>query len=306
MKTYIDSRVMRKAEGLKELVIGDDQDWIFFGWSSLLKYLNMEPLFENFPVFNEENDLFSFMILAIARDEKEEFIIRLYDQVFVECLTHVKAIPQIQPEFILAEIRKNQSKNKKISFSLDEYEQLLLETPYEAIHSLILYLAWDRVCVNLTKVFEYVFLDLKGRKGLETLKKCLVESFLHITEQGKSLPSFFKLKEALYAYQMREENLQIHTEEEWLVLCQGLGVLEHGGDLSDVVYIDAALGKGLEPVKIVTLDPTEEVKIGLSLGRCLVGKLKKEFPEWQYDFAPLEIVCLKENLGTMLVDEILH
>ncbi len=295
MKTYIDNRVMRKAELITE------ENQITFSWASLLKYLDMEPLFENFPVFDEENDLFAFMISAIAKDEEEELIIRLYDQVFVECLTHVKAIPQIHLEFILDKIQKNKS-----LFFLEKYERLLMESPYEAIHGLILYLAWDRVCVNLTKIFEYVFPDLKKREGLETLKKCLVESFLHITGQGKSRPSFFKLMEALYAYQMREENLQAHTEEEWLVLCQGLGVLSHGGDLSDVVYIDAALGKSVEPVKIVTLDPAEEVKIGLSLGRCLVDKLKKEFLEWQYDFAPLEIVCLKENTGTFLVDEILH
>lgn len=320
MKSFIDNRVMQKVElsGSENILIeasveagisiGDEQILISFGWTSLLKYLGMESLFEKFPEFNEQNELFAFIVSAIAKDGEEELLIRLYEQVFVECLTYVKAVEQIHPSFIISEIQRKRSlgKSELFSCSLDKYESLFVEKPYETIHDLTLYLAWDRVCVNLTKVFECVFPDLRQREGLRIIKECLVESFHHITAHGRTKPSFFRLIEALYAYQMREENLQTHTDEEWLILCQGLGALRSRGDLIDVFYIDATFGDDLEPKRVFTLDLVDEVKACLSLGQYMVEKLKREVSSWQYDFCPMEIVCLKECAGAFSVEEIVY
>lgn len=321
MRVFIDNRLMQRmmctelkdetGVFLKKHIKMQQEDLkITLNWSSLFKYIGLDSIFEEFPKFNEQHDLFSLVITAISSDQEKECIVRLYDQIFVECLTHVKAMSFVHPEFLYNRICKKRSSffdPSMFSDSLNEYERRLIESPYNTIHDLILYLAWDRVCNYLSRVFEYVFPGPSPKKGLAVMKECLVESFCHITAQGKSAISFFKLVEAIYAYQMREENLQLHTDSEWQVLCEGLCSIGFRGDLSCVPYIDAALCplggvQKKDPLIVFTMDSISEVKAGLALGQYIIEKLRKEDFKWAYDFCLEEIICLKEECGGLSVD----
>lgn len=329
MKAFLDNRLIQRmladeAESGKNTlleigrhagILANEQNLeIVFGWPSLLEYLDLGSLFETFPKFDKQNPLFAFITSSLSLDSEQDFLFRLYDQVFVECLTQVKALPQIHPTFLLDHMQKKRH-SSLFSRSLDHYEKILTEDPANTLHHLILYLAWDRVCVYLALVFEHIYPDLKSRKGIELLKECLLESFQHITEQGRSAPGFFRLLEALYAYRMREENIQTHTDAEWLVLCQSSRALRPRENIPDVFYMDAAvvderklksLNKAREPLRVFTLDSVDKVKATLSLADYMIEKLKIEVPDWPYVLCPIEIICLKEVENEFSVDTIVH
>ncbi len=328
MNIFIDNKLVRKiiaqetesgestlGESCVQAGILEDKRFfqITFGWPSLLEYIGQGSLFEALPKF-DSHPLFTFAISSLTLDSEKDFLFRLYDQIFVECLTQIKALSQIHPTFIL-----NQLQQKKppalFSRSFKHYEKILTEDPANTLHGLILYLAWDRVCVNLALLFEHIYPDLKSSEGLAVLKECLLESFQHITEHGKAVPGFFRLLEALYAYQMREEVIQTHTDADWLVLCQSSRALRLRENLSDVFYMDAALvdqrklkslSKEKEPLKVLTLDSVDKVKSSLLLADYMIEKLKFETPEWSYILRPLEIVCLKEEENRLSMNTIVR
>lgn len=254
-------------------------------WPSFLECLNIRSVFENFPKCNEENKLFAFIKDILAAGCEKELYYRLYDQVFVECLTQVKSLEQVNATYLLEQIQK-----KKSFQGLEQYKKKLEEHPYDTLHDLTLYLAWDRVTVFFASLFDTA-LDVKDQEGLYLFKECLVESFQHITMQGKTIPSFFRLIEALYAYYLRDENLQTHTESEWLALCQGSCTLESREELIDVPYIDI---KSLED-KIFTLDSPDKVKARIALAHCIIEKLKKEDLNCQYILNAAEVVSIEDD-----------
>lgn len=181
------------------------------------------------------------------------------------------------------------------------------------MHDLILYLAWDRVCVHLAIVFENVDQNPNIRNGLEVLKECLLESFQHITSQGKTLPGFFRLVETLYAYQMREEYLQTYTDSEWLILCEGSRALKPRESLGDLLYIDAAVVHDQELnetpkefLKMFTLEVVEKVNASLSLADYMIEQLKRDDPRWRYNLRPVEIICLREFQGSLFVRQVVR
>lgn len=316
MKVFLDNQLINKINTSKvnlENILPFMSD-IEFGWPSFLVSLGLEALFEDFPPFNENHELFTLIISSLLQGAERDFIIRLYDQVFVECLTHIKALPQIHPAFLIHQIqerRHSQDTNHLFIQPLDYYENLLKENTSHTIHDLILYLAWDRVCVNLACVFEYPSPNIDIRKGLEVLKECLLESFQHITAHGRTKPSFFRLMEALYAYQMREENLQIHSECDWSILCKSACVLKPRNKLCDVFYIDEAivdeqqiitLNETKEILTILTIDSADTVREGLSLATYMIKKLKTELPEWHYSLQTANVICYKELENRLIVD----
>ncbi len=211
-------------------------------------------------------------------------MVHFYDQVFIECLTLVKALPEINASFLLEQLEK---KRELCPFSkeLELYELLLLKHPDHLIHDLILHLAWDRTCVYIASLFD------RDIEGLEVLKDCLVESFQHITKQGKSIPSVFRFIEALYSYYLNKENVSSHTEEEWKVLSQGSIALQPRNKFIAVPYLDVVAGNR----KVLTLDSPAQVKAAVSLTQCIFEKLKKQYPTWQYSLSPVEVSCLKEG-----------
>jgi hypothetical protein len=275
VKTLIDQRLIYEPI--------EAQDVIFLH-APFFECLGISNIFEKFPELGEQHKLFPLLSSILEHENKNELLVHFYDQVFVECLTQVKALPEINPSFLLEQIEK---KREFCPFpqGLELYELLLLKHPEHIIHDLILHLAWDRTCVYLASLFD------RAIPGLEVLKDCLVESFQHITMQGKSVPSVFRFVEALYSYYLKKENLSLHTEEEWKILSQGSVALQPRNRFIAVPYLDVVAGNR----KVRTLDSMIQVKAAVALTQCIFKKLKKEYPSWNYNLSPVEVSCLKES-----------
>lgn len=298
LKSCADANILKEGEPLL----------LIFGWPAFLEYIDLGFLFKKFPRFDEQNKLYTYLFAALNTSTPEEFLIELYDLIFAECLTNVKNLAQIDQTFLLNQIQKKEQSPSFLvakdlfAYSLDGFKKLLIEDPYGAIHDLTLYLAWDRVCVNFALVFESP--QVIDPKGLSILRECLIESFQHITEQGRTTPGFFRLLEALYAYEMREENLDKHTEEEWVTLAECAAALRPRDELGSAIYIDDTLVNAqelltsteeIEPLKTLTIDSPTKVRAGLSLAHHMIEKLKAQIPSWPYVLSPSEIVCLKQQ-----------
>lgn len=313
MKVFLDNALIRKIklDGMQNFLEicrenGISPEQITFGWSSLFEYMDLGSIFETFPKFDKQNSLFAYIKSILPLDAAKTDLFHLYDQTFVECLTLVKALPEINPTFLIRKIEKKRREredlDKIFSFTIDNYENRLSIDPANAMHDLTLYLAWDRVCVDLAILFEYISPDGKLLKGLNVFRECLIESFQHITAQERTSPSFFRLINALFIYGMRDENLQKHTESEWQVFCQSFPALKSEKELMDVYYIDSAIvsEKDLEksatdPITIMTMDSVEKVNTTLALAQTLIKKLKKEEPVWSYTLRPTKIICLNHS-----------
>ncbi len=279
MKTFIDQRLACEVQRLKGLM-DPSSDTLVLSYAALFEYLDLGSLFESFPKLDEDHKLFSLFKTILESDQKNDLLIHFYDQLFTECLTYVKALPQMDPAFLIEQIQKKKDP------SLDLYEQALTNNPYPIIHGLILHLAWDRMCVYIASLFDRDFSDLR------ILKECLVESFDHITAQGKTVPGLFRFIEALYSYYLKKENLQIHTSEEWEILSKGSAILEPRETFVSVPYMD---GVNAECRKVLTLDSLDKVKIGMALATVIFEKLKKEDPNWAYTLSPAQVFCLKKD-----------
>lgn len=290
-------------------------------WPSLLISLNLESLFADFFKFDAQNPLFALIISTLETNQDKELLIHLYDQLFAECLTHIKNLPQVNPQFLVEQIQSKRQNALSPPFSpliislFDHYEKLIRENPTHARHDLILYLAWDRICVCLALIFEYNSAISDIKPGLDILRECLLESFQHITAHGRTVPSFFRLIEALYAYEMRAENLQTYSEEEWLTLCQGAQALKNREEIADLFYIDGAiidsqylekLNSTGETLKIFTLEPPKNVEASLLLARYFVEKLKLITSEWHYTLRPLEVGCLSLSEQGYVIQKVCH
>lgn len=301
MKVFIDSKLIEKISSPKPLLEAGIQSGLLkegesieflFGWAALLDYLELGTFLETLPKF-ELSELYKVMISALDKESTKDAMIHLYEQLFAEILTQVNALLEIQPAFLLD--RMQAKKQEVFAPSLSYYENILKEDPKNALHDLTLYIAWDRVCVDIAMIFEQSSSNIRIRNHLETLKECLVDSFLHIMEQGKTLPSFFRLMEAFYAYDMREDNLQLHTDAEWLILCQGARALKSRETLPDVFYVDAAIALDANYLlKGFTLDSVEKIQSGQALAKDAIRKIKQAFPKWQYTFCPVTTISVQE------------
>ena len=316
MKVYPDNQLVRKFVILnteaKNLLFEECQKALnqkkdnslqfLLGWPALVEYLGVGEL-AFFPKFKNQEKIFSTVVEVLKLDSDKEVIVYLYDQIFVECLTQVKELSISSPQFLMEKIKERQNNplfcliEDPFAATLAYYETRLLNNSSDTMHDLTLYLAWDRVCVFLGMLFDTG--SLKIQHGLEILIDCLVESFQHITENGKTIPSLFRLMEALYAFQMKEENLPTYSEEDWEILSKSVMGLQSRNVLSDANYIDAGLAytQDVNPaiLKFLTFDSEEKVRTRLSLADFILIKLKKEIPGWQYMLRPLEIVSIKDN-----------
>jgi hypothetical protein len=181
---------------------------------------------------------------------------------------------------------------------LAAYESALEERASQTMHDLVLYLAWDRMCVWMARLFDYQSTELKFIKGIEVLKECLIESYQHMTQQGTSL-SIYRMLEALFVYEIRQENLQKHTPEEWTTLSQSFHALTAQEGLVDFFYIDDAVVPE-ESLKIeeessecyLILDSPDKVNSRLGFAQYMMDKLKSEVPQWNYVLRKKKIVYL--------------
>ncbi|HEV8052043.1 MAG TPA: hypothetical protein VGP47_06085 [Parachlamydiaceae bacterium] len=326
MNMYVDNKLIRKLlsaidiedrdsllnECIKIIEIPEEGSLDFvLDWSSLLEYLGFGSLFQTLPVLNKDNKIFASVIEVLKLDSEKEVIVYLYDQIFVECLTQVKGLQQILPNILLQQIRHMQANplfscaKDPFSSSLKMFEKKLAGKPEDTIHDLVLYLAWDRVCVYLAAIFDETSLEI--RNGLNILKECLIESFQHITKQGRSKPGFFRLLEALYAYQMKQENLDNYTETEWQILCESVATLQSREFLADACYIKVKFtGNDYPLLKVLTIEPSERASARISFADYMNRKLKSEVSGWDFDLQPYEIMCLKNLESSLSVDSIIN
>lgn len=153
------------------------------------------------------------------------------------------------------------------------------------MHDLILYLAWDRMCVCTARLFDYQSNDPKFIKGIRVLRDCLIESYQHIAQQGRTTPGIYRMIESVFFYQMREENLGKLLPAQWTILTQSFQALKGQDELADFFYIDdgVTLEKVLKMEEedsecYLTLDSPNRVNARLSLAQCMMDQLKSEVP----------------------------
>lgn len=308
MKLFVDNQVMRMLvynpdEVVKHSIFSGGNVHISFDWPSLLEFLDLATLYAHLPPFDKSQPLFNACVTTLYANENEEVIYQLYDRLFVECLTQVKNLPHLNHVSLLQTIQEKQKKlsssktGSLISTSLIHAEEAFEKKGSHLMHDLILYLAWDRMCVYMARLFDYQSTDIKFMKNLYLIRGCLIESYQHITKHGRTSPSFYRLIEALFYYQMREENLYKHTDLEWALLNQSFQVFKSQDELADFLYID----HGVVPIEQITqdseadcyltLEPIDKVNTRLVLARNMINQLKSENPDWDFVFRPGKVVC---------------
>lgn len=269
-----------------------------FKWPSLLEYLGLGSLFSNLPAFDQNNPLFMACISTLATTEEREVVFHLFDRLFAENLNHIKALAQIKAPFLLQAMgeqrQKSSSQDEKDLFfpALAHYEASLTEKASPTMHDLILYLAWDRMCICAARLFDYQTTDPKFLRNSAILRDCLLESYQHISQKGQTRPGIYRMLESFLFYYMREENLEKLTDAEWALLSQSFQVLKAEGELADFFYIDD-VGEQKGSECYLTLDSPSRLNTRLSFARCMIDKLKAEAPTWGYALQPKEIVYLE-------------
>lgn len=320
MKAYVDNFILEKISSGKEDAkrfmnsceiagVGNHAQTleIVFGWPSFLEYIGAASVFKDFPGFDARNSLFNFSISTLSQEVSRDSLYRLYDQIFAECLTQVSAFPELNQIYLIYQIQDKRKYLDQGMFSktLSYYEKVLKEDPYNTLHDLTLYLAWDRMCVYLGTLFDYHEHAL-NKEGLAIMRECLLESFQHISDQGRTKPGFFRLLEALYAYEMREENLQGHSEDDWKILSKSGTILRSRKEILDVYYIDAAIRRyeeshkpeeaiEINPICVMTTDSIDYIHAVLAFAHLTLKKLRMEIPEWNYVLKNIMIFYVTEN-----------
>ncbi len=296
MKLIVDNQIARllahdPSKILKSPIMSNPDNLIQFRWPSLLEYLGLGSLLLDLPVFDKTNPLFGASISTMWKTDEKEVIFHVYDHLFTEILNQIRALPQINGPFLLQSIKAGIEKSPKILLpALVVYEGAFLEKAAHTMHDLILYLAWDRMCVWMASLINYQSTDSKFVHGLDVLQQCLIESYHHITQQGRTSPSLYRMIETLFYYQMREENLQNHTAEEWTLLSQSFPNLKGENELTDIYYIDDAAIH--EENCYLTLDSSDTVDRRVALAQFMIAKINERFPQWEYVLHPQNVVHL--------------
>lgn len=301
MKLIIDNHVASAfaAQSLyadKEGLIANKENKIVFRWPALLTFLDRGSVFGELPSFEESQPLFQACVKTLFASAEKEVLFYVFDRLFAEILQQVAALPTINASTLSAAIEERQKKlyderETALTYSLNFYQLSFSQAAPRVMHDLVLYLAWDRMCVAVSRLFDYQTDSPVFVHGLTVLKDCLLESYQHIKQQGRTSPSLYRLLEAFFYYQMREENLQKHTEEEWAVLSAGIPTLKIENEPADFFYIDDAMGESGAEVYL-TLEPSEKVHTRLVLMKCLLNKLKTEDPHGAYQLPEKNIVFL--------------
>ncbi len=310
MKIIVDNQILKMwvldlLEEKKLSVLSDSADPLILRWPSLLMSLDLGDIFSKLPTFDEKNPLFQATVATLSETEEKEVVFHIFDQIFVENLNQIRSLSPIRGPFLLEAIHKKQTMFRpkkmmeKLYNALESYKIAFLHHSEETMHDLILYLAWDRMCVAMSRVFNYPSIDPKFLSSIRILKECLLESYQHISQQGRTKPGLFQLLQALFFYEMREENLPKHTSTEWEMFTRSFPALKAEEELIDFFYIDDAIFGGEEQEAesecsevYVTLDSSNLVSLRTALAQYMVEKLKKEVPPWNYSLSAQKIVHL--------------
>lgn len=255
-------------------------------WPTFLEAIGLSSVLYSLPDFTEQ------CIKKLELCEDNNSVYQLFDGLFAETLTQVKSIQELNAPYLLQAIADHEIK-PWFSAPLEPYKQKLMESPKLAMHDLVLYLGWDRMCLAMSRIWDHQSPDPKFQRGIEVLKDCLIESFQHIHIDGRTAPSLYRLFEALFFYYMREENIQKHTDEEWALLNQSFQILKAPGELADIFYIDDML-LPKEDQMYITLDSEEKVRARNAFASFMLSRLKKEVPSWNFSSHKKEVVSLKK------------
>lgn len=309
MEIIVDNQIVKllvsdPAKILNHPLLFNVDNRLSFRWPSLLEYLDLGSVLSNLPAFKLGEPLFDACIVTLCANEDVEVLLHFYDRLFTECLNQIVALDQLNPSFLLQTIKVQRQKitfleiKALLSPILDTYEMLFSERTSHTRHDLVLYLAWDRLCVWMARLFDHQSTDPKFLKGIRVLKECLIESYQHITQQGRTKPSLYRMLEAFVFYQMREENLETLTDSQWQVLSQSFQTLKEQDVLADYFYIDdGALTRDLNGEEnstcYLTLDSPKRVQARLALAHYMTHHLKAEVPNWAYALQPQNIVHLE-------------
>lgn len=308
MKLFLDRQAVRVLGQnpskilAHELVVKPGAE-IALRWPAFLEYLGLGSLLAGFPAFGPEEPLFTATAKTLASTAEKEVLLYIYDRLFTEALNRVRALPQVNAAFLFEAIQGQKKASpfpeveQALAPALKGYENALLERPLDTLHDLTLYLSYDRMCAWMARLFDFPSDDPRFLQGIAVLRECLVESYQHIFRHGRTVPGVFRLVEALYAYQMREENLPKHTEAEWELLSQSVPVLHPEGELADS-YIDDAIApsskEGKEQFCYLLSEEPSVVKKRLALAHHMVGKLQEQIPQWDFSLSPkLHLIFLE-------------
>lgn len=310
MKIFIDNNIARilRAEPSKiaQLPFLNPENPLILLWPTFLGYLTLESVLTELPPFEPTQQLFQACLTALSTYEEEATIYEMYDRLFTENLRQIQALPAINAEYLLQAIKERKTllveeKDIILLNALDDYEIKLSKSPSLTMHELILYLAWEQICLQMAVLFDYQSRNAKFIQGLDILKGCLLESYSHITQQEKIPLSIYRLFEAFFFIQMREENLQLHSDAEWAILNKSFKAIKTPDEVADVSYIDNGVvyTESLQPGKTpsecyLTLIPETTLGIRLSFAQFMMKKIQAEFPQWNYSLQEKEVKSLSE------------
>lgn len=307
MKIVIDNQIARmlalnNPKIAKDPFLSHPHNHIHLRWPTLLEYLGLGSVLSNLPPFDEVHPLIVASISTLCANKEKEVLCYVYDRLFTENLNQIRAIPQLNATFLHQAIKDKQESTsylelgKILSPALGENENAFASNASHTMHDLILYLAWDRMCVCMSTLFNYQSTDPQYIEGIAVLKDCLLESFQHISQQGRTFPGIYRMLESLFYYQLREENLHKHSVEAWALLCQSFPILKNQNELADFFYLDDAVVSmkklktgGENQESYVTLDSPEFVNARVALANFLMNKLRIENPDWNCVFHPKKI-----------------
>ncbi len=290
MKLVIDKQLVDtlslQNSGLEKNEILLKTHTINLRWPTFLEALGLGTVLSSMPDFTEK------CVSKLQSYEDDNAIFHLFDGMFAENLTEVKSIPEINAQYLLQAIADHEVK-PWFSAPLEPFKRRLIENPAATMHDLILYLGWDRMCISMSRLWDHQSNDPDFQRKIVLLKDCLTESFQHIYKDGRTVPSLYRLFEALFFYYMREENIQKYTDEEWTLLNQGFQILKAPESLADIFYIDDMLSSSEDQIYI-TLDVEEKIQIRVAFADFMMKRLKTEVPTWNYETYKKEIVSLKK------------
>ncbi len=224
-----------------KIVCAMTDDQIQLNWPSLLELLGLGAIYLSLPVFDPTNPLFEATVSTLSLHGEREVVHHVYDHLFAECLRQIQTLPQLNAPSLIQAIEKvHQQSESPLSAALGTYETAFKEKPADTMHDLILYLAWDRMCIWMGRLFDHQLSHANFIQALEYLKECLIESYLHISQDGRTIPGIYRMIEALFFFEMREENLQKHSASDWDLLSKSFPALSSQDELIDDYHLDGA------------------------------------------------------------------
>jgi hypothetical protein len=291
MKIYLDNLSIQKFKNheIQDVAFSNTDD-VFFTLANLMGFLDLKYIFDAIAKFDNQNELFQFIVSKAAEDQDPNFLMDLYDQLFAQVLTDVKNLKEVNASFLLQSLSEHENHCIPIySKAITYFKQILSDVPKQAIHDLTLYLAFDRMTIAVAELFEQQQCKIGS---LRIFRNCIIESFQHITKNSKVTLGFFRLMEALYAFDMRNENLDTYSEGDFETLCKSSKVLSDRDRICFIPYVDIALMHMSEEKEItcLTTDSEEKVELTLVFADFMINKLYQEGIGWEYRRAKSNII----------------